>query len=320
MILMILLMAGSNVMAQVFDVRNQAEWDKIVLAGATVERLVEGLKFTEGPAWSDQDGGSLLYSDIPANRIYKYTPGQGNEIWREPSDNSNGQTRDPQGRLISCHHGTRVVTRTNADGSIEVVADKYDGKRFNSPNDVIAKSDGTLWFTDPPYGLPKGTVGKELDKNYVFRIDGDGKVTPVANDFHRPNGLCFSPDESKIYIANSDTDDAHIRVFVVAQDNTLSGGEIFCKIDAGVPDGIRTDRDGRLYSSAGDGVQIFSPTGELIGKIHMPQVTVTNDKGESKQVQESPANLRFGGKDRKTLYLTAKTSLYSIQLLTAGAD
>jgi gluconolactonase len=313
------LIFGSNAMAQAFEVRDEVEWRRIVPAGAVVERVAEGFRFTEGPVWSSAEGGYLLFSDIPASRIYKYTPQTGAQVWREPSHNANGNTRDNDGRLISCHHGTRIVTRTNADGSVETLAERYQGKRLNSPNDVVVHSDGSIWFTDPPYGLPKQTEGKELDKQHVFRLDPQTReLTSVIADFSRPNGLCFSPDEKKLYIADSDPKISHIRVFDVTPDKRLTNGRIFCKLDKGVPDGIRVDVDGRLYSSAGDGVHVFAPSGALIGKILMPQLP--DPKDPAKTIQESPANLRFGGPDNKTLFLTARTSLYTIRLNVAGAE
>ncbi len=307
-------------MAEQFDVRNAAEWEKIVSATAKVERLATGFQFVEGPVWSSRNGGYLLFSDIPANRIYQYTARTGAEVWREPSHHANGNTRDNEGRLITCHHGTRTVTRTSHDGaSIETLAEEYQGKRLNSPNDVVVKSDGTIWFTDPPYGLPKGTEGKELDKQHVFRLDPNTlELTSVIDDFSRPNGLCFSPDEKRLYIGDSDPKLAHIRVFDVTEDNTLANGRIFCRIDTGVPDGIRTDRDGRLYSSAGDGVHVFSPDGELIGKILTPLVPHPKKPGEMHR--ETASNLRFGGADNQTLFITALTSLYGIQMKVPGAE
>jgi gluconolactonase len=224
--------------------------------------------------------------------------------FRKDSRNTNGNTRDREGRLISCEHTARRLTRTEKDGSITVLADRFEGKRFNSPNDVVVKSDGTIWFTDPTYGTPKGEA-KELDGRYVFRIDAETKnVTKAAEGFDQPNGLAFSPDEKKLYIADSGKSH-HIRVFDVKADDTLSGGDPLCVIDQGVPDGIRCDEHGNIWSSAGDGVQIFAPDGKLLVSIPVP---------------ESPANLCFGGDDGKTLFITARTSLYSINTNVRGAS
>lgn len=273
----------------------------ILLPDSSVERVATGMRFTEGPVWLPAEG-CLLFSDIPANRLLRWTPGKGVEVWREPSHNANGNTLDLQGRLITCEHGSRQLTRTGPDGAVSVLASSFGGKRLNSPNDVAVKSDGTIWFTDPTYGVQKDRV--EQDHNYVFRLDpGAAEPVAVAADFGMPNGLCFSPDEKTLYIADS-SDRHHIRAFGVNPDNSLSGGEVFAVIEPGVPDGTRCDEQGRLYSTAGDGVHVFAPSGELLGKILTP---------------ESAANCAFGGPDFRTLYITAQTSLYSVRLATAGA-
>ena len=286
--------------AEPFDVKNKTEFDKLIANDAKIEKLASDMKFTEGPVWFDDVSGDgyLLFSDIPNNHIRRWDDKAGLTIFRDASNNTNGNTRDSQGRLVSCEHATRRVTRTEKDGSITVLANRFDGKRFNSPNDVAVKSDGTVWFTDPPYGLPKGEK-KELDKNYVFRLDPKTKsVTPVAADCDMPNGLAFSPDEKKLYVADSGKP-KHIRVFDVSADNTLTGGQVFCTIDKGAPDGIRVHPTGLLFSSAADGVHIFSDKGDLIGKILLP---------------ESCANLAFGGKNHDQLYMTASKSLYRLKL------
>jgi gluconolactonase len=285
--------------AEPFEIKNKDEFAKIVPADAKVERLATGLNFTEGPCWfPDEAGGHLLFSDIPAHHIHRWDEKSGLTLFREQSNSANGNTRDAQRRLITCEHETRRVTRTEPDGSITALADQFNGKHFNSPNDVVVKSDGTIWFTDPPYGLPKGAQ-KELDQNYVFRLDPKTKqVTPVATACELPNGLAFSPDEKTLYVADSGKG-REIRAFTVNPDNTLAGGDVFCHVDNGAPDGIRVDAAGRLFSSAQDGVQIFSPTGDLIGKILLP---------------EPCANLTFGGPDGQTLFMTASKSLYRIQL------
>jgi gluconolactonase len=290
--------------AEPFEIRNKEEFAKVVPADARIEKLATDMKFLEGPVWSAEDGGFLLFSDIPSNHINRWDDQHGLKIFRAKSNNANGNTRDLQGRLISCEHQTRRVTRTEKDGTITVLADKFEGHRFNSPNDVVVKSDGSIWFTDPPYGTPKGEQ-KELDKNYVFRLDPKTKeIKPIISDCDMPNGLAFSPDEKRLYVADSGKS-KHIRVFNIAADGAITGpGEVFCKIDNGAPDGIRVDPAGRLFSSAKDGVQIFSDKGDLIGKILLP---------------ESCANLCFGGKDKDELYMTASKSLYRIKLTTMGA-
>ncbi len=271
--------------------------------------LADGLRFTEGPVWMPD--GTLIFSDIPADTLYRWSPGDGLAVFRTPSRHANGNTLDRRGRLITCEHGSRTVTRTDADGEVTTVCRTYDGKRFNSPNDAVVKRDGTLWFTDPPYGLGKDDV-RELGKNYVFRLDpGADEPVAVAEDFDRPNGLCFSPDESRLYIADSwHRGPKHVRVFRVTSDNTLEGGEEFCRIDPGVPDGMRVDGDGRLYSTAGDGVHVFDPDGTLLGKILTPRF----DDGKLR----SAANCCFGGPEGRTLFITARDGLYAIDLAIRG--
>lgn len=287
------------------DARDAAEFAKVVAADAKVEKLASGMKFTEGAVWFNEDGGYLLFSDIPSNAIMRWSETGGLAKFRDGSNHANGNFRDLDGRLITCEHSARRVTRTEKDGTVTVLAERFDGKRFNSPNDPVVKSDGSVWFTDPPYGLPRGEK-KELDKHHVFRLDPATKeVKAVISDFDMPNGLAFSPDEKKLYVADSGKP-AHIRVFTVGADGkTVSGGEVFCKIDAGAPDGIRTDTAGRVYSSAKDGVHVFNPDGKLIGKILLP---------------EGAANLCFGGKDKNELFVTARTSLYRVKLLATGAQ
>ena len=298
-----LLTSPALALAADFDVRDEKEFKKIVGSDAKVEKLAAGMKFTEGPVWIAKDGGYLIFSDIPSNELKKWSPTNGLTTFRSPSLNVNGNTLDREGQLISCEHSGRRLSILDKNGKVRPLVDRYDGKKFNSPNDAVVKSDGTVWFTDPTYGLPKGDT-KEMDGNYVYRFDPKKKTTTlVAKEFDMPNGLCFSPDEKKLYVADSGKP-KHIRVFDVQADGTLKGGEVFCKIDKGGPDGIRCDADGRIWSSAGDGVYVFAPDGKLIGKILVP---------------ETPANLCFGGKDGKTLFITARTSLYSIPVQVKGA-
>lgn len=284
-----------------FVIKNEAEFKKCVAADARVEKLAGDLGFTEGPAWHPE--GFLVFSDIPNNELKKWTRDGGLTTFRKPSQNVNGNTIDRQGRLVSAEHSARRVSVTEKDGMVKMVVDRYDGKKFNSPNDVVVKSDGTFWFTDPPYGLPKGEP-KEQAGNYVYRFDPrNGRTSLVSTNHDMPNGLAFSPDEKKLYVADSGKP-RHIRVYDVQADGTLGGGGEFCKIDKGGPDGIRCDAAGRVWSSAGDGVHIFAPDGTLIGKILTP---------------EGPANLGFGGKDGQTLFITARKGLYSIPVLVTGA-
>ena len=298
-----MLMITHESLAADFDIKNETEFRKLVPADAKVEKLASGFKFIEGPVWTNAEGGYLIFSDIPANQLIKWTAGNGATVFRPSSNGTNGNTRDGQGRLVSAEHIARRISRTAQDGSVVTVVDKFDGKSFNSPNDIVVSSQGLVWFTDPDYGLPQGQK-KEQEGNFVYRVDPASKqITAVSRDFDKPNGLCFSPDEKKLYIADSGKPH-HIRVFDVKEDGNLERGKVFCTIDRGGPDGIRCDADGRIWSSAGDGVHVFATDGSLLGKILVP---------------ETPANLCFGGADGKTLFITARSSLYRIATNVVGA-
>jgi gluconolactonase len=284
----------------------------LVVGSAGLDTLATGLRWAEGPVWFN-DMGCLLFSDIPNQRIMRWVPGGGASVFREPSNFANGHHRDSQGRLISCEHGARRVTRTEADGAITVLADSFGGKRLNSPNDLVCHSDGSIWFTDPTYGILSDYEGykatPEQPTRNVYRIDPDGGITVVADDFAQPNGLAFSPDEKTLYIADSASSHdpslpRHIRAFDVA-DGRLSGDRVFAHIDTGLPDGIRTDMSGNLWSSAADGVHCFGPDGVLLGKVRVP---------------EGVSNLCFGGPRRNRLFITATTSVYAVYLATTGAQ
>jgi gluconolactonase len=268
-----------------------------------VEKVASGFEFVEGPVWNSQ-GGFLLFSDIPANRIYKWSQEKMVEVFRKPSGNSNGLTYDKEGRLIICEHGTRRVSRIEKDGSYTVLAEKFQGKRLNSPNDVVVKSDGAIYFTDPPYGIKPEQ--QELPFQGVFRLDpSTKKLALLVEDFPRPNGLAFSPDEKVLYVADSSTEQRHVRAFNVRSGGTLSNGRVFAETRSkkpGNPDGIKVDTEGRLYVSA-SGVWVFDEDGKHLGNI---------------ETREMPANLAWGDKDWKTLYITARTSLYRIRLNVAG--
>jgi len=298
-----LLAISTLIFAADFLIKNDAEFQKLLPQDAKVQKLAGDFKFLEGPTWLAWDGGFLVFSDIPANHIKKWTAKDGITVFRDNSNAANGNTTDRNGNLFTCEHTARRLTLTTKDGSTTVITDKSaDGNRYSSPNDLVVHSNGSVYFTDPPYGLPR-TEKKEQPGNYVFRYDPKTKQsTPVVKDFDMPNGLALSPDEKKIYVADSGRPH-HIRVFDVNDDGSLANGRIFAVIDKGGPDGIRTDSAGRLWSSAADGVHIFAPTGELIGRILVP---------------ESPANLCFGGPTGKTLFITARTSLYSIQTNVTG--
>lgn len=266
------------------------------LVEGEVEEVAKGFMFTEGPVWFPAAGG-LIFSDIPADKIYHTDK----RVFREPSGQSNGLTLDTEGRLIAAEHKNRRVSRTLPDGTIEVVADRFEGKRFNSPNDVVVRSDGMIFFTDPPYGLEGGLEGPnaELDFSGVYSVSTEGKVTVLVKDFQRPNGLAFSPDEKVLYIA--DTSGRHIRAFDVAEDGTLSGDRMFCDIPG--PDGMKVDIRGNVWCTASDGVRVMDPDGALLTTVVFP---------------ENPANCAFGDDDAKTLYVTARTGLYKVRTTVPG--
>ena len=287
------------------------EFQSYVLGNAPVKQLATGFDWVEGPVWFG-DANCLLFSDIPNNRIMRWTPEAGVCTYRTPSNFSNGHIRDLQGRLISCEHGTRRVTRTEYDGSITVIADSFDGKRLNSPNDVVVKSDGTIWFSDPHYGIMTDYEGykseQELPCN-VYKVDpSDGSVEAVLTDFNCPNGLAFSPSEDRLFVADTGRmfgeDPQHIRAFDVDVDGKLTGGKVFYTITPGCSDGFRLDSDGNIWSSAADGVHCISPQGELIGKIFVPELV---------------SNVCFGGRSKHQLFITATTSIYAISLNRRGA-
>lgn len=262
--------------------------------GAKVERLATGFQFTEGPVWNPADGGYLIFSDIPANRLYRWRMGGSTDVFRANSSQANGNTLDLQGRLVSCEHANRRVSRTETDGTVVTLVNRYNNRAFNAPNDVAVKSDGTIWFTDPDYGLGAMQPGR-----YVYRFDpavGSNSVVALVTNFQQPNGICFSPDEKLLYIADSGGP-AHIRVFDVLANNTVTNSRVFKAITPGAPDGMRVDSVGRLWTSAGDGAQIYDPNGTLLGKILTPQTA---------------ANLCFGGTNQEMLFITANTALYGI--------
>lgn len=287
-------------------------FDRFILGNAPVKRLASGFDWVEGPVWFG-DADCLLFSDIPNNRILRWHAETGISTYRSPSNFANGHTRDRQGRLISCEHGLRRVTRTELDGSVTVIADNYQGKPLNSPNDVVVKSDGTIWFSDPHYGIMSDYEGfratQELPCN-VYRVDpATGQITAVLTDFNCPNGLAFSPDETRLYVADTGRmyqgDPTHIRMFEVDAAGGLSGGAVFHSINPGVADGFRLDRQGNIWSSAKDGVHCITPEGQLIGKILIP---------------ERVSNLCFGGRAKTVMFITATTSLYSIHLNCQGVQ
>lgn len=291
-------------------------FNKYKIGIAKVEKIASGMRWAEGPVWFG-DGRYLLWSDIPNNRIMKWDEETGTvSVFRKPSNNANGNTRDRQGRLLTCEHDTRRVTRTEYDGTITVIADSYEGKPLNSPNDIVCKSDGSIWFSDPPFGVLgfyEGHVAPPELATNVYRWDPQSrKLAVMAGDINRPNGLAFSPDESKLYIIESGSTPRFIRAYDVVDGGArLSGVRVLITAENdGTPDGVRVDVDGNLWCGWGmgaeglDGVSIFNPEGKLIGRIDLP---------------ERCANLCFGGTHRNRLFMCSSTSVYSLYVNTQGA-
>lgn len=282
------------------------------MGNAPLKQLATGFDWAEGPVWFG-DANCLLFSDIPNNRIMRWIPGVGLSVYREPANYTNGHTRDLQGRLISCEHGGRRVTRTELDGSITIIADQYEGKKLNSPNDVVVKSDGSIWFSDPHYGIMTNYEGhkstQELPCN-VYRVDPEtGDIAAVITDLDCPNGLAFSLDERKLYVADTGfifDEQANRRMCVYDVDGgSVSNGRDFYQMSEGCADGFRLDEDGNIWTSAGDGVHCVSPDGVLLGKILVPEVV---------------SNVCFGGRAKHQLFMTGTTSLYSIALNRSGVQ
>jgi len=264
-------------------------------AGLQAQQVATGFKFTEGPVWLK--AGYWLFSDIPANRIYKLVPGGKAEVWRADSGQSNGLTLDREGRLVACEHHNRRVSRTEADGTITVLAETLGGKRFNSPNDATVRRDGIVFFTDPTYGLDRRL--KELPSKGVYMVKPGSEPVVLFRDFDMPNGIVFSPDERYLYVA--DTPRGHVRRFDASPDGSLVGGQVFARMPN--PDGIRVDIKGNLYVASKDGVTIFAPSGKQLGVISCPEV---------------PANCAFGGKDGRTMLITARKGVYTVRLPIPG--
>jgi gluconolactonase len=282
---------------------------RCIRTSANIERLHTGCRWTEGPVYFPALR-CLVFSDIPNDRMLKFD--EESEIvslFRKPADYTNGNTLDRQGRLVSCQHGARRVIRTEHDGSISVVADTFEGNRFNSPNDVVVKSDDSIWFTDPSYGIDSNYEGhrapSEIGARCVYRVDArTANLTMVADGFAQPNGLAFSVDEKTLYVVDSGPGRGLMKRFDVRDDGTLTGGELFATYDEGIYDGLRVDEDDRVWTSAGENVHCHEPDGTLIGKILLP---------------ERVSNLTFGGPKRNRLYITATSSLYSVLVAVSGA-
>ncbi len=294
----------------IYDERMRA----LLLFNAEIEQIATGYRWAEGPVWFG-DGNFLLWSDIPNDRMLRWSPNGEVETWRAPARYSNGHTRDRQGRLISCEHAARRVSRTEYDGSITTLVDSYEGKRLNSPNDVVVKSDGTIWFTDPDYGIRSDYEGHRAAREqagcFVYRFDpATGDLTAVAEDYERPNGLAFSPDEKFLYIADSGISHRqdgphHIRRHTVSDGDRLDRGKVFAEIEGGFADGFRCDEQGNIWTSYGTGnaVATYAPDGTLLGKIDLP---------------EAVANLTFGGPIRNRLFITATSSVYALYVGVRG--
>lgn len=289
-------------------------FDKLLLASSKLTKHWTGSIWAEGPVYFSE-GDYLLFSDIPNNRMMRWNDTDGMTVFREPANFTNGHTRDLEGRLVSCEHGTRQVTRTEADGTITVLVNNYEGKKLNSPNDVIVKSDGTIWFTDPPYGILSNKEGYKADSElghcYVFRFDPKTEnLSIVAKDRDKPNGLAFNLDESILYVSDTGASHKkygwhHIFAYDVIDGHKLSEARMFKQVSPGVSDGFRFDKNGYIFTSSEDSIQVYSQDAKLLGKIYVP---------------EPSANCTFGGPEKNRLYITATSSLYSITLNTTGVQ
>lgn len=267
---------------------------------ASVELVGENFEFTEGPYWYE---GRLIFSDIPANTIYQWTPEEGTSVFLEASGHSNGLRTDNQGRLLLAQHDGQIG-RLTQNGEVEPLVEEYEGKRLNSPNDLDVASDGSIYFTDPPYGVDEEE--RELDFSGVYRFSSDSTLTLLTDEFSRPNGICLSPDESRLYV--NDSEETFIQVFDVADDGSITNGRRFATPEAdeeGSTDGMKVDADGNLYTTGPGGVWIYSPEGELLDRISVP---------------EPPTNLAFGGPDKQTLYITARPNVYRVSVDVSGAE
>lgn len=274
--------------------------DSPVPDGATVEAIVEGLEFTEGPLWYE---GRLIFSDIPADRVYQWTPEEGHSVFLEPSGHANGLAIGPEGHLLLAQHDGQVGRLTTED-EIEPLATSYQGQRLNSPNDLTVADDGTVYFTDPPYGVDE--ENRELDFSGVYRLDPDGTLTLLTKEFSRPNGIVLSPDESTLYV--NDTNGDLVRAYDVTENGDVANGRVFAEMEGEAPgnaDGMKVDADGNLYTTGPGGIWIYTPEGELLDRISVPV---------------GPTNLAFGGPEGQTLYITAQSNVYRIPLQVSGAE
>ena len=294
-----------------FDIRD-SRFAHYILANAALEELAGGFRWIEGLVWIG-DADCLLFQDLPRNRTMRWIEGAGISVYREPSGYANGQARDRQGRLIACSHRERALFRTELDGRVTRLVDRHDGRRLNSPNDVVVRSDGTIWFTDPLYGIQTDYEGGRQCSEQppaLYRFDPERReITVAAADFDGPNGLAFSPDESRLYVSETgdqttDNPKQYIRVFDVGPSGKLSGGDVFHIIEPGYADGMCVDEDGNLWSSAADGVHCIDPGGRLLGKVLVPHRV---------------SNLTFGDERRNKLFIGGSHTLYAIFLNRRGA-
>lgn len=286
----------------------------IVRPGASLQELANGAVHSEGPVYFHEDD-RVVWSDAHGNRLLRWSPSDNVSVLRDPSDYQSGNYRDLEGRLVACSSGLRAIIRREDNDEWKILVDRYQGKRLNSPNDLVVKSDNTIWFTDPPYGITEPNQGyggeQEQPGSYVYRFDpATGEIYPVVTDMVRPNGLAFSPDESLLYVSdtagfNIPGGPHHIRVYEIVSDRHVKNGRVFCVIDPGQPDGFRVDEHGNIFTSSQDSVQVYAPDGTQLGKILIPQTST---------------NLTFGGKERDRLFITAGHSLYAIDLNTRGVQ
>ncbi|MEA5507537.1 SMP-30/gluconolactonase/LRE family protein [Halotia wernerae UHCC 0503] len=284
----------------------------IVRPGASLQKLANSAVHSEGPVYFHEDD-SVVWSDAHGNLLLRWSANDGVSVLRDPSDYQSGNYRDLEGRLVACSSGLRAIIRHEQNGEWKVLVDRYQGKRLNSPNDLVVKSDGTIWFTDPPYGITEPNQGyggeQEQPGSYVYRFDpATGEIYPVVTDMVRPNGLAFSPDESLLYVSDTAAFNIpggphHIRVYEVVDGRWAKNGRVFAVIEPGLPDGFRVDEHGNVFTSSQDSVQVYAPDGTRLGKILVP---------------ETCANLTFGGKEHNRLFITAGKSLYAIDLNTRG--
>ena len=290
-------------------------FNTLLRADSRLECLASPARWAEGPVWLP-GADAVVFSDVKANRMYRWNRDGRITIFREQANYANGNTLDRQGRLISCEHGRRGVSRTDSDGVARILVDRFDGKRLNSPNDVVVKSDGSLWFSDPPYGIVGDAEGFKSESQiigcYVYRFDPEtGEITAVATDVQRPNGLAFSPDESRLYVADMSIVDfplqgrRHLLVYDVIEGRRLSNPRVLAQIEPGIPDGFRVDQCGNIFCSCEDGILVLAGDGQRIGKIGVP---------------ERVSNCTFGGPAQDELFITATTSLYRVRLATQGCQ